>query len=56
LMPALKCKESLENRKAFTQGYSAVVGSIVLLISETLLAGNPPWLACSRTIFSLGAI
>jgi hypothetical protein len=36
--------------------YSAVVGSMTVLISDTLLAGKPPWLACSRTIFSLGAI
>jgi hypothetical protein len=40
-----------ENRDGLL-AYSAVVGSIVVLISETLLAGKPPWLACSRTIFS----
>jgi|SRR5579863_3293799 len=37
-------------------GYSAVVGSITDLISETRFAGNPPCCACSRTIFSSGAI
>jgi hypothetical protein len=38
------------------QALSAVVGSIIRLISATLLAGNPPRLACSRTIASLGAM
>ena len=39
-----------------TYFYSAVVGAI---ITDTLLielAGNPPCLACSRTISSLGAL
>ena len=36
--------------------YSEVVGSIIFLTSETRLAGNPPCLACSRTIFSFGAM
>lgn len=35
---------------------SAVVGSMIVLTSETLLAGKPPREACSRTISSLGAI
>src|SRR5207302_382142 len=35
---------------------SAEVGSIIRFTSETLFAGKPPCLACSRTIASLGAI
>ncbi len=35
---------------------SDVVGSMTVLTSEIRLAGNPPCLACSRTISSLGAI
>ena len=37
-------------------GYSAVVGSITDLTSETRFAGKPPCSACSRTVFSSGAI
>jgi hypothetical protein len=37
-------------------GYSAVVGSITDLTSETRFAGKPPCSACSRTIFSSGAM
>src|ERR1700730_3636797 len=38
-------------------GYpSAVVGSIMDFISETRLAGKPPWVACSRIVSSFGAI
>jgi hypothetical protein len=36
--------------------YSAVVGSIILLTSDTLLAGMPACRACSRTRASLGAM
>ena len=36
-------------------GYSAVVGSITVRISETRSAGKPPCFACSRTIASFGA-
>ena len=39
-----------------SNAYSAVVGSIVSLTSETRLAGNPPLSACSRTSSSLGAM
>ncbi len=35
--------------------HSAVVGSTIVFTSETRLAGNPPWAACSRTIASFGA-
>jgi hypothetical protein len=35
---------------------SAVVGSMMVLTSETLLAGKPPFWACSRTMASLGAM
>ena len=37
-------------------GYSAVVGSITDLTSETRFAGKPPCSACSRTVFSSGAM
>jgi hypothetical protein len=33
-----------------------VVGSMIDLTSETILAGKPPCCACSRTIASLGAM
>ena len=36
--------------------YSAVVGSMIDLTSDTLFAGKPPCLACSRTIASFGAL
>ena len=39
-----------------SRAYSAVVGSIIRLIADILLAGNPPRLACSRTASSFGAI
>jgi hypothetical protein len=35
--------------------YSAVAGSISALISEMRSTGNPPRLACSRIMSSLGA-
>lgn len=35
---------------------SAVVGSIMRRMAETLLAGKPPWVAWSRTACSLGAM
>ncbi len=35
---------------------SAVVGSIIVITCATLLAGNPPCAACSRTSSSLGAM
>lgn len=38
------------------RGYSAVVGSIRVRTSDTLLAGKPPWRACSRTMASSGAM
>ena len=37
------------------QCFSAVVGSMIVLISEILFAGKPPSCACFRTISSLGA-
>ncbi len=37
-------------------GHSAVVGSIIRRTAEIRLAGNPPRLACSRTVASSGAI
>ena len=40
----------------FCLNYSAVVGSMIVLISEILFAGKPPRVACSRTISSSGAI
>ena len=36
--------------------FPAVVGSIIVRISETRLAGKPPCFACSRTIASFGAM
>ena len=42
--------------KPFGYTFSAVVGSITESIRDTRLAGNPPSLACSRTISSFGAI
>ena len=36
--------------------HSDVVGSMMVLTSEILLAGKPPWVACSRINFSLGAM
>jgi hypothetical protein len=36
--------------------HSAVVGSMMALTSDTRFAGNPPCLACSRTIASFGAM
>jgi hypothetical protein len=36
--------------------YSAVVGSIIEATSEIRFAGKPPCWACSRTIFSFGAM
>jgi len=36
--------------------HSAVVGSIIDLISDTRFAGKPPWRACSRTISTFGAM
>ena len=39
-----------------TQASRPRSGSITCLTSETRLAGNPPCLACSRTISSLGAM
>lgn len=36
--------------------YSAVVGSMMDLTSAIELAGNPPWVACSRMSCSLGAL
>lgn len=38
------------------QNYSAVVGSITVLISEMRLAGKPPFCACSLINASFGAI
>ena len=35
---------------------SDVVGSMMVLTSLTLLAGKPPFVACSRTASSLGAM
>lgn len=37
-------------------GDSEVVGSMTRRTCATLLAGKPPWRACSRTICSLGAM
>ena len=36
--------------------HSGVVGSIILFTSDTRFAGNPPWVACSRTNASFGAM
>lgn len=36
--------------------YSAVVGSITLRTAATEFAGNPPCVACSRTMASFGAM
>lgn len=38
------------------ENYSAVTGSMMVETLLTELAGNPPCLACSRTISSLGAL
>jgi 3' terminal RNA ribose 2'-O-methyltransferase Hen1 len=44
-------------RQAFwNTHFSAVVGSMIEVISEMRFAGNPPCLACSRTIVSSGAM
>jgi len=40
----------------FSQADSDVVGSMTRRTCTTLLAGKPPWRACSRTISSLGAM
>ena len=36
--------------------YSEVVGSIMVAMRETRLAGKPPLVACSRTVASSGAM
>ncbi|MNR67314.1 hypothetical protein D3C85_1912440 [compost metagenome] len=36
--------------------YSAVVGSMMFMTWDTLLAGKPPCLACSRMSSSFGAM
>ena len=43
-------------RYARAAASSAVVGSMMVLISCTESAGNPPCLACSRTISAFGAM
>ena len=40
----------------YRMNYSAVVGSIMETTSLIEFAGNPPFIACSRTISSFGAM
>jgi hypothetical protein len=42
--------------KSLCYTFSAVVGSITEPMRDMRLAGNPPCLACSRTISSFGAM
>jgi hypothetical protein len=42
--------------KSLRYTFSAVVGSITESMRDIRLAGNPPCLACSRTISSFGAM
>ena len=54
------CRQTYRNWEAVVVNdggadISAVVGSMVVLISEILSAGKPPCRACSRIISSLGA-
>ena len=51
-----KCARDRQTAYPPWRYYSAVVGSIIEATSETRFAGKPPSLACSRTIFSFGAI
>jgi hypothetical protein len=44
------------NWPAGDQPVSAVMGLIMRATFMTLLAGNPPFCACSRTAFSSGAL
>src|SRR5690242_15543618 len=48
-------RSHMEGENVFRPPHSAVVGSIIVLTSETRFAGNPPWAACSRTMASFGA-
>jgi len=41
---------------AAAEAVSAVVGSMMVLIISTRVAGKPPWRACSLTISSFGAM
>lgn len=55
-MLASRDASSGEARGALFGAHSAVVGSITEATSETRFAGKPPCWACSRTIFSFGAM
>lgn len=52
----LRFSESTPNSLSRLPAHSAVVGSMMVMICEILLAGNPPLVACSRTAASLGAM